>query len=820
MSQDLEQKKKTSKKKTTGKKKVPQTGQNKNVINSKLKDFEAPPREKSSSFTVSNGDLEGNNLRKTIKKIQDVLEKISIEWKKRTDKSLMYHRKLNEAIAEDITSDLLIIIADIKRASGNELKTINLDFKNISQKLQQSKESTTGNVIDLKENIADEMGLMLAEFNKNVSDGKENISSNLANILSNKRTSIQASRIQTEKSLSGEYDALRLETENNVKRFSRNCNEAMEKVVSSATETFKQLNYEFQSLLNSYKNDTETTLSSFSTQSLDALSRNKVSFSAGIETARGEKNAFLVKGEENLLAQSVNFKLILEKKIDSLKNGISEDISSFRNKQEDLHALMTEKLSGLIDNSNKSIGNEINGLKKSINEGLSNLTSLNGNILKNITDSVTNTSNENNNAMSTLRDESTEFLSNIKNENINSYNELEESLKVELENHFNKMKKDLNTAKNDAFEMITNFGTSHKETFIKNIDSVDTNLKKTVEDSNSRFDLTVNTITGLSNKTFAEIENHFKKMEQNTVDKTSSSLNFLKSEFVNLKNNWNEESDQILNQVKEAESISNSSLNTSSDDLVNLVNEVDGENLKIMKELVEYNSNLTETIFDNALGSSEEKFQAAEAMLQKNIKTTVANATETSKNIINQSERRINSAKDVLDGAIHTLSVSLDTISDNIIKKTRDSSTENQDLVIEFVGNVINQLNISLDGFHKDLDKNLDNLVRKNEISGKKGEKKIAQITEENTNRVIESIENFMREYTYQKNVIIGRLDDILQNIPVEVSKVQTKWKNQQENDIMLTYSNLQEEYRALQLLWDKIETESLKNMNKYIPKG
>ena len=163
---------------------------------------------------------------------------------------------------------------------------------------------------------------------------------------------------------------------------------------------------------------------------------------------------------------------------------------------------------------------------------------------------------------------------------------------------------------------------------------------------------------------------------------------------------------------------------------------------------------------------------------------------------------------------------SLNIICGNIIKKTRDSSTENQDLVIEFVGNVINQLNISLDGFHKELNKNLDDLIKKNEISGKKGEKKIMQVTEETTNYVIESIENFVRDYTYQKNVIISRLDDILQNIPVEVGKVQNKWKSQQENDIMLTYSDLQEEYRGLQALWEKFENESLKKMNKFIPKG
>jgi hypothetical protein len=817
MSQDLEQKKKTTSKKKSSKKK---TSKSKNVIDSKLNDFKAPKREESSNFEVSGEDLEGNNLRKTIKKIQEIQEKLSVEWKKRTDKSLIYHRKLNEAIVGDITGDLLTIIADIKKASANERETITLDFKNISQKLTQSKESTSGNVTDFKENIAEEMGLMLADFNKNVSMGKENISENLSSILLNKRSSIQASKIQTEKSLTGDYDTYRLESENNVKRFSRNSNEAMEKVVSSAADTFKHLKYEFQTLLTSYMNDTESTLSSFSTQSLDALSRNKVSFTEGIENARGEKNGFLVKGEENLLAQSLNFKMSLGNKIDTLKNGVHKDILEFRNRQEELQALLTEKLSELIENSNKSIENEINRMKKSLNDGLSNVTSLNDNILKNITDSVTKTSTENNEAVSTFRDESSEFLSNIKNENVTTSKELEESLKTELENQFNNMKKYLNTTKTNIFETITNYGTNQKEKFIENIDSVNTNLEKTVADSNSRFDLTVNTISGLSKQTFEEIEGHIKQMEQNTADKSASTLNFLKSELGNLKNNWNQESDQTINQIKEAESLSNSSVSTSSDDLVKLVGEVDAENLNIMKELIESNSNLTESIFDKALGSSEEKFKAAEAMLQKNIKTTVENASATSDNIMNQSDRRINSAKDVLDSAIHTLTSSLNIICGNIIKKTRDSSTENQDLVIEFVGNVISQLNISLDGFHKELNKNLDDLIKKNEISGKKGEKKIMQVTEETTNYVIESIENFVRDYTYQKNVIISRLDDILQNIPVEVGKVQTKWKTQQENDIMLTYSNLQEEYRELQALWEKIETESLKKMNKFIPKG
>ncbi|MHA1729225.1 MAG: hypothetical protein ACTSWY_10900 [Promethearchaeota archaeon] len=777
-----------------------------------LDDFSPPPLEEPKEFILPDG-IKAETFKKTIQNIQNVRHKISTERKKISGLALDNHRKLNEAVVEDIKKDLQNMSSEIGSTINNEKEKINTEFDTLAQKIIQSNELKITHVDEMKENLTADITQVLSEMNKTITTNIEKLINNNATLIGNKRSEILSAKMDAENHITEEINGYRDESEGAISKFAAVSNEALMKITNTSAETFNQLKNELLSTLNSFKSNSDTILTSFLDQNLDAFGRNRTKILENIEAVRVERNSSLTRINERANSASQNLLKKMEIKTQTFKNKLLTDITDLNTKIEDLNKESTEHFGTIVEKTNSKIENATQDFNRNITDGLG---SVNNTVMESLTaaeSSINSSVNENNKIIETIRSESLEKLTSLKTETSIATKQFQEEMKNTLSNR-------LDTLKKEMLVSIDNFGNQSIDRSVGASQKLEEIISLSFDDAKSRLNDTTRDVTAMTEKNKNDIKANILSIEAKSIETSNSTGNLFSTELVSTKNLWNEKSSQTLNDVKNTAIAVKSNIEKEATSYIESTNLNSHEIMAAFNEQIEASIKLTDNIFEKTSIASNKSFDSAGTILQKNTKSAIANTASAVEGSLNQANRRFDSAKNTVDGSVNMISTILETQTSNLQKKMRDSASQNQDTLIEYLSGIINQLTGTIENLNRELDMSLHNLDKQCETNSIKSEKKIDQVSDKARNQVKETSEAFIREFNLHKSVTINRIVTALSDIPTVINRLQTKWTTQQEGEIIQTYAKIKEEFQKLSTTWDKFEEDANREIILFIPKN
>ncbi len=776
-----------------------------------LDDF-VPPKFEEEPEIILPDSMKAKTLKKTVENIKNVQRKISAEFKKTSEKSISNHRKMNEAVVRDIKNDLEKFRSEIGSAIDSEKGHISSGFDVLDQKLNNSGKTSKTHVEKMKENLISEAAVVFSEVNKNIALNVDKIVNSSAVLLGNRRSDILNAKIDTENQVTSELDSYRNDSEKIIKKFSDVSSNSLKNLSQNSAETFLQLKSELQVTLNSFKSNSNTILTSFSDQNLDTFNRSKTEIEEKILAGKSERDSAIIRANERSTSASQNLRKQMEIKTQSLNNSLIQNISNFSAKIEDSHKESSASVTDLVEKLSVNTDNQIALLNKGISEGFSNASTAVVNTLTSTDKEIKNAVEENNKNLEVIRSATLEQLSASKTENISTEISFNEELKNTVAEYLEKARKDMIT-------IIDNFGTNQIDRTTNVSQQLEENISKSFDDTKFKLSETVKFSSAITEKNLNDIKANLREVEVKAQGISNQTSTILTTGIEDHKTGWIEKSTQIVNALNNNGITVKSNIEKEMTAYQSLIESTDKESMAAFSEQVNGISKITEDIFEKMSMTTQKSFNSAEASLQKNMKIVLSSTGSTVETTVNQAMRRFDSSKSAIEGAINNVSTILETQSSNLLKQMRDSASENQDTLNDFLSVVVNQINTTLESLDKDVDVNLQKIVKQSEVISRKSEKKVEGVSDKAANRVIETIEGFIREFRLQRSFTLDRLGSILSDIPALVNRLQTKWTTQQEGEIIQTYSALQEENRKLQVAWTKFESDAFREINLFIPK-